>query len=433
MTIQNRLIIFTVKLVQKLVRLLGKGEGTALPGLLVEKFSPALFASYSKQIHKVILVTGTNGKTTTQKAITSILEHSGKKVLANSSGSNMRRGLLSLFVNKSSLSGKLDYEYAVLEIEEATMPRVAKELNPKIIVVTNLYRDQLDAYGEVDRTKNMIRQAIELVPKAEVIINGDDPQLSDLVHLAKNKVSRYAIAPEYLLDFKYEGDKCEREDKPDYLAENIKVAGDLGTKFMVAQTLYAFASPGIYNVYNALAAIAVGLSLGMSSKDIENGLLLMKVAFGRGELIEKDGIAYRLLLTKNPAGLNLVLDLLANVKNPKIVFLLNDKIADGRDVSWIWDAEFEKLLKVEPELIMVGGTRAEELLLRLKYVYGNVTQIAPECYIFGDKLRVYLEPSIKKLIKLIKQDELGDHFYVVPTYTAMLALRHNLLGRALDE
>ena len=432
MNLRKHLTILGAKGTAAAVRILGKGQGTALPGLVVEKFSNQLLEEFAGQIPCVILITGTNGKTTTQTAITSILQNAGNKVLSNGSGSNMRRGLLSLFVKKSSLRGKIKFDQAVLEIEEATMPRVARELKPKYIVVTNLYRDQLDAYGEIERTRQMIRQAIEAAPQAEVIINADDPQLRDLTKGFPNKVFTYGISPEYLPDFSYEG-KGGAGTKADYLADNIIINEDLGSKFKVDGEKFAFNSPGIYNVYNALAAIVVARRQGIKEKDIYEGLQLTKVAFGRGELISRNGITYRLLLAKNPAGLNLVLELLANVRKPKIILMLNDKIADGRDVSWIWDAEFEKRIKIAPAEIFIGGSRAAELLLRLKYVYGSAREVGSGVYHLGDQAKAHLFTKVKDMVKFIEQTEPGAHFYVVPTYTAMLALRKYLLGRSLDE
>lgn len=433
MNLNKHLTIFIAKLATNAARVLGRGQGTALPGLITEKLNPGILAEYAKQIPEIILITGTNGKTTTQQVVTSILTNSGKRVLANTSGSNMRRGLLSLFVNKGNLSGKLDYDCAVFEIEEATMPRVAADLHADHIVVTNLYRDQLDAYGEIDRTKMMIHKAISMLPKATVYLNNDDPQLSDILYKLPNKVVKYAISPEYLLDFRYEGKVNLNSSNVEYLAEKIKINEDLGTRFTVAGVPFAFNSPGVYNVYNALAAIALCSSMKISAKQIEKGLLLTKIAFGRGEIIKKDGNTYRLLLTKNPAGLNLVLDLLKHVPRPNIVLLLNDKIADGRDVSWIWDAAFEKLLEVKPASVVVGGSRAADLLVRLKYVYGKSLQLSPQEYVLGETLKVYYEPNVKELIKYLKQDESAKLYYVVHTYTAMLEFRKNLLGKALEN
>jgi lipid II isoglutaminyl synthase (glutamine-hydrolysing) len=425
--------IILVKTTHFLVRLFGKGEGTALPGLIVEKLAPDLLGYFAAQIPNVILITGTNGKTTTQNAVTSILRHSGKKVLSNKSGSNMKRGLLSLFINKCTLWGSLKYDYAVLEIEEATMPKVTAELKPKQIVITNLYRDQLDAYGEIERTRTMFRRGLELAPQAVVVLNNDDPQLRGLAKDLANKVVTVAIDPEYLLEFKYEGTQPESRKRPDLLAEKIVINEELGTEFKVGIRKFAFASPGIFNVYNALAAIACCQVAGISDQDIEKGLLLMPVTFGRGEVITRRGITYRLLLAKNPAGLNLVFDLLTNTSKPNLILILNDKIADGRDVSWIWDAKFEKLADIKPDPVILSGTRAEELLLRLKYAFGNMSKIDDRHYIINNKLDVYIESDIKAMLLMIEQNELGDYFYVVHTYTGMLAFRKLLAGKSLDE
>lgn len=430
MVIKTKATIATVKAVQRLVRFLGKGQGTALPGLISEKLSPDLLQYFAKQIPNIILITGTNGKTTTQNALTSILRAHGKRVLANSSGSNMRRGLLSQFISKCDRQGVLHYDLAVLEIEEATLPKVAKELSPKTIIFTNLYRDQLDAYGEIDRTKRMFRQALELLPETTVVLNADDPRLEDLTKGLSNRVVSFALDPEYILDFKYEGEKVV--NKPDFKADKIKINDDLGTKFRVGEQEYVCASPGIFNVYNALAAIVAAKLIDIPVSDIKKGLLLMKAPFGRGEVIKKNGITYRLLLAKNPAGLNLVLKLLKNTDNPNLIMLLNDKIADGRDVSWIWDADFELLKEIMPDPIILGGSRAEELLLRLKYAYSDMRKVSEQLYLINGKVRVYLVPDISELVNFVERERLGDYYYVIHTYTAMLAFRKKVLGKSLE-
>jgi len=372
--IKTNATIATVKLVQKLIKLIGRGQGTALPGLISERMAPELLAYFAKQIPLRVLITGTNGKTTTQNALTSILQANGKKVLANRSGSNMRRGLLSQFIGKCDANGKLHYDVAVLEIEEATLPKVVEELNPQYIIFTNLYRDQLDAYGEIDRTRKMFAKALELSPGSIAIINSDDPRLKDLTAGLINREVKFSLHPDYILDFKYEGDR--KFEKSDFQADKVKINEDLGTNFRVGEQEYVCASPGIYNVYNALAAIVAAKLMDVSVADIKKGLLLMKAPFGRGEVLKKNGITYRLLLAKNPAGLNLVFKLLLNTDNPNLILLLNDKIADGRDVSWIWDADFELLRAINPDPIIIGGTRAEDLLLRLKYGFGGVSKIS---------------------------------------------------------
>lgn len=432
MAVKNQATISIVKLVQKAVRLLGRGQGTALPGLISEKMSPKLLKYFADQIPHKILITGTNGKTTTQIALTSILRSSGKRVLANSSGSNMRRGLLSLFISKCDKSGKLNYDYAVLEIEEATLPKVVEELNPEVVVLTNLYRDQLDAYAEIDRTKEMFVKALKLSPSAKVVFNGDDPRLSDVLKGLGNEFFKFGLDPSYILDFKYEGEHLKNQ-KNDLLATKIKVNDDLGTRFKIGEEEYSFASPGIFNVYNALAAVASASTLGVSIPDIKKGLLLMKTPFGRGEVLKINAITYRLLLAKNPAGLNLVLQLLKHTENPNLIILLNDKIADGRDVSWIWDADFELLKEINPNLIILGGSRAEELLLRLKYTFGEVVKIGERMYLIDNKIQIYFTPDINELVNFVEREKISKYFYVIHTYTAMLEFRKRLLGKALND
>lgn len=431
MAIRNNATITTAKLVAKLVKFMGKGQATALPGLISEKMSPDLLSFFSSQIPLKILITGTNGKTTTQKALASIFESSGKRVLANRSGSNMRRGLLSNFISKCDPKGQLDYDVAVLEIEEASLPKVVVELDPQYIIFTNLYRDQLDAYGELDRTRGMFIKALSLVPKAVAIINADDPRLDGIIEGLSNKKVTFSLHPDYILDFKYEGD--ESKARSDFQAHKIKINDDLGTKFWVLDQEYVCSSPGVFNVYNALAAIVAAKLNNISVADIKKGLLLMKAPFGRGEVIKKNGINYRLLLAKNPAGLNLVFKLLLNTKDPNLILLLNDRIADGRDVSWIWDADFEILNKIKPDPIIVGGRRAEELLLRLKYTFDNIHKISEQHYVVNNKINIYFVPDISELVNFIEREKIGDYFYVIPTYTAMLEFRKRLLGHSLDE
>lgn len=430
--INNQATISVVKLVQKAVRLLGRGEGTALPGLISEKMSPKLLKFFADQIPHKILITGTNGKTTTQIALSSILRASGKRVLANASGSNMRRGLLSLFISKCDRRGKLNYDYAVLEIEEATLPKVVQELNPEVLVFTNLYRDQLDAYAEIDRTKEMFVKALKLSPQAKVVFNGDDPRLSDILKGLENECLKFGLDPSYILDFKYEGEHLKNQ-KNDLVASKIKINDDLGTRFQIEDEEYSFASPGIFNVYNALAAVASAKSLKILIPDIKKGLLLMKTPFGRGEVLKKNSITYRLLLAKNPAGLNLVFQLLKHTNKPNLIILLNDKIADGRDVSWIWDADFGLLKDIGPNMVILGGSRAEELLLRLKYTFEDVVKMGERAYLIDKKIQVFFTPDIKELVNFVEREKLSKYFYVIHTYTAMLEFRKRLLGKALNE
>jgi len=233
MQVRHHLAIIFAKIVQKVLVLITKGRGSALPGLLVEKFDPGILKFFSSQIPNIVLITGTNGKTTTQKALVSVLRGAGKKVLTNSTGSNMKRGLIAHLIMDSDFNGKLNVDYAVLEVEEATMPKVTGDLSPKHIIVTNLFRDQLDAYGEIDRTKTMIHQAISQAPKAIIIKNADDPKLFDILEGLKNENICFGIEKKYQENFKYEGDSLAKAHC--IRADQIEVTeDDLSTKFVLS-------------------------------------------------------------------------------------------------------------------------------------------------------------------------------------------------------
>ena len=437
MQIRHNFAVLLAKTISKVLILLNKGQGSALPGLVVEKIDPQILTFFAKQIPNIILVTGTNGKTTTQKALVSILKIANKKVLSNSSGSNMKRGLISGFIKRASITGKLDYDYAVLEVEEATMPRVVNELQPMQILVTNLFRDQLDAYGEIDRTKKFIKNAISISPKALVIQNADDPQLQDLLKGLENKSISFGLQGQYLFDFKYEGKMTNIKNC--LRAKDIEInPEDLSTTFILpiskeTEQKYIFPAPGIYNVYNALAAIISAQELKIPNSDIKKGLRLMEIAFGRGEEIILDDMKFKILLAKNPAGMDLVLQLLTLVKSPQTIFLLNVKIADGKDVSWIWDSKFELLKKINPKIIICSGSRGWDLLLRIKYVYGNLQKRSIDNYVTSSGIEIFLVEDQSDLINFLKLKGFKGNFYLIPTYTAMLAFRKLTLGKAIDE
>jgi UDP-N-acetylmuramyl tripeptide synthase len=287
-----------------------------------------------------------------------------------------------------------------------------------------------------------------------------------------NKEIPFGLDHEFLFDFKYEG--ASPVDKECVRAVNIEInPDDLSTKFSLSSGnfpdggspkldsqnqssqngsfqnrdfqkgsfqsgdaqdhKYSFPAPGVYNVYNALSAIISAQNLGIAGADIEKGLRLMEIAFGRGEMIKVADLTFTVLLAKNPAGMNLVLQLLTILKNPQTIFLLNDKIADGRDVSWIWDSNFELLKKIRPKVIICSGKRAWELLLRIKYVYGKLTQRALKDYISPDGVEIFLVENQDEILDFIKLKGMKGNFHLIPTYTAMLDFRKLTLGEALGE
>lgn len=417
--------IFTIvlaKAITFLLKIITRSGATALPGLITQKLHPSILQHFAKQIPHIIVITGTNGKTTTQTLLREILQKSGYTVLSNKSGSNLKRGLISEFIKTANISGKIQVDYAILEIEEATMPKVIQDLQPEQIIVTNIYRDQLDAYGEIDRTQSFITTAINMVPTATVILNGDDPRVVEISEDIKNQVMFYGVEQEAIKDFKYEGLQ-KNMLKHITRADKIKIKQDLSTSFRYSMTEYELQTPGVFHIYNALAAIISAKFFRIKDNLIKAALAETKPAFGRGEVINKDGIDYHVLLVKNPAGLILSLNLLKKLDSPNVAFLLNDNIADGRDVSWIWDSELEILNEIKPKFIACSGTRSYDMLLRVKYALGGLDTSKTKASVYENESALH-QDLLQKEIKQI---------YVLPTYTAMLSLRKFLTGKALNE
>ena len=447
------LALFTAKLIIFFTKLTGRGSGSALPGLWADRIDHSLLDSLSSELKDgIILVTGTNGKTTVSKLILEALEASGITVITNRSGSNLRRGILSSLIKASNLSGRFSASVGLFEVDEASMRRVAKELNPKQIIVLNIFRDQLDRYGELDTTASLIGEAIALC-EATVILNSDDPlvaSLSSYVTDKRNVVyfgiealpSKLATADHSVAD----SDRCPKcserlifsrvfyshlghyscptghfdRPKPNFVISKLFENGSKGSKFEISisgkRTSIALNLPGVYNLYNGLAAIA---SLSTSKADIntiEKSLAQSKAAFGRFEEISWRGKKIILLLIKNPTGCTQVLEtFLVNSTKPKILLAINDDFADGRDISWLWDVKFE-LLKNLSATIVTTGTRAAEMSLRLHYADIASTQHSDT------------EEALERYADTLSHGETG---YILPTYTAMLRIRKALEVEAI--
>ncbi|MBD3281109.1 DUF1727 domain-containing protein [Candidatus Dojkabacteria bacterium] len=409
--------VFALKTIVNLLNLLRPGSGTALPGLLAERYAPELFEKFSSQLERVILITGTNGKTTTRNLLSSILDQAEITHFSNREGSNMKRGVISTFIKESSWFAKLKTKTAIIEVEEATLPRIVESLTPEILIITNLFRDQLDAYGEVNKTQEYIKTAIDKSPETKLVLNADDPLVRDLAEGVKEEnVTFYSIEETAREKFNYEGNESLLKPlKEAVQAKSIEVTGQLHTRFQINLINYELKIPGIFHVYNATAAILAAKELGIAQNKIQGGFKGVEPAFGRGEQLGR----FKILLVKNPAGLTLTLDMLKNSKHANILLILNDNIADGRDVSWIWDAEVEKIDEIAPKNVFVSGTRAEDMALRLKYAQEFSRQ----------KYDVLVESDLCKMIEQIDEKlRRGELCYVLPTYTAMNEFR-KLLGK----
>ncbi len=424
-------ILLSSRLLVLGLRVSKRGSGTALPGLIVSKYFPFAFEALVNQIPNIIVITGTNGKTTTQTILNSLLSQSSEvKLLRNSAGANLLQGILSELMRQSNDFGSLDFTHAVLEVEEATLPRIAKALKPKIIAVTNLYRDQLDAYGEIDITEAYIRDGIAQSPKAIVVLNGDDPRTSRLADGLGNQTHYVSLPPEYTDSLPYEGETRNTDEIADNIlrSQNIRINDDLTTSFDIQGTVdnvdvqyhnAQISSPGFFHVYNALTAVTIGKLLKIDDQKLMQGLKAFEPAFGRGELLVKTegqkSINYRLLLIKNPASFTLNLDLLRKIPRLRLILAINDNTADSKDVSWLWDSELELLNEANIDWIFCTGVRAKDMHLRLKYAF------------LDPAIPISTMESIQAAIdqSFDKADD-GETICVMPTYTSMLEFRKRM-------
>jgi UDP-N-acetylmuramyl tripeptide synthase len=436
-------------------RALGRGGGTALPGVVAERVEPRLVERLAVQLgHGSIIVTGTNGKTTTAHMLSSIATKAGYRPLHNRSGSNLMRGVATALLDSAGPLGRLsdaERRFGVFEVDEATLPEAVRAVRPRVLLFTNLFRDQLDRYGEVDSIAARWRNTLAAAPESTIaVLNADDPSVAALRESAPGPVVFYGVddraaaldiaehaadsrwcagcGSEYAYDPLFYGHvghwRCPGCDKarpqPDVRATSIRLAPGGDTDLSVAtpqgEMALSVRLSGLYNAYNALAALAGGLALGFGPATVRAGIEAVDAAFGRQECFEIDGRRVQVFLGKNPAGLNQVLRTIAAVPGEKrLLLLLNDDIADGRDVSWIWDADFELLAQGVASTV-VSGRRAEDMALRLKYAG------------FPPDLPV-VKGTDEALTQALRQTPPGEKLFVLPTYTAMLEVRGLLAKR----
>ncbi len=436
-------------------RISRRGGGTAIAGLAALRVDPHIVRRLAAQAGAgAIVVTGTNGKTTTSLMLSRIADAAGVRPLHNRSGSNLMRGVAAMLVEEATLTGAIDHareRLAILEVDEATLPEIVGELVPRAVVFTNLFRDQLDRYGEVDTVaKSWERALASLPPEATIALNADDPAVAHLGDSGRGRVLYYGVedagvavdADEHASDFRTCLDcgaelaysltfyghlghwRCSRctnaRPSPQVRLASVALDAD-ATDLLIelpdgAELRVRLPLAGVYNAYNALAAAAGALALGLSRDAVASALGGFSAAFGRQEVFLIDGREVRVLLGKNPTGLNQVLrTLAARPGDKRLLFFLNDGIADGRDISWIWDTDFETL-RPQAAWTLAAGTRCEDLALRLKYAG------------FGDD--VAIEHNTRAALRrALEATPPGGELYVVPTYTAMLEVRELLAGK----
>jgi len=422
-------------------RLAGRG-GTSLPGKLLLRLEPRAIARLARGLERSAVISATNGKTTTAAMVAAILERGGARLVSNRAGANMAGG-----VAGALLEGRGDT--GLFEVDEFWLEQVAGQLEPDAILLANLFRDQLDRYGELESIADRWAAMAAATPSA-LVLNADDPLVADLgrtredvtsfgvedramalpglQHAADSTHCRRCGAP-YRYDAVFLGhlghfhcDACgQTRPVPQVAATQITLDGVRGARFTLAtpsgEAEVALPLPGLYNVYNALGAAALAHRLGAPLADIAAGLGAVAPAFGRAEAVQLGGRDVSIMLVKNPAGANEVLRTLAlEPGEHDVLAVLNDQIADGRDVSWIWDADFE-LLAPQVRRAVCAGSRAPEMALRLKYAG------VPED-------RLHVEAALPAALDLAVSGAAGSgRLFALPTYTAMLALRRELVRR----
>jgi UDP-N-acetylmuramyl tripeptide synthase len=431
------------KTVTALVQWFRLGAASVLPGEIARRLHPRLLALLSEQVKQgVILVVGTNGKTTTSLFLRTILENQGLQVTHNATGANLINGLITALLADANLIGQLKTDYAILEVDENVLPLVLRECQPRVILALNLFRDQLDRYGEVDAISQRWLAAIApLSAKTTIVLNADDPTLSHLGQRLNQRVCYFGLSePQlYLEEIPHAVDSIYCPScghSLDYRGVYLSHLGDFtcpSCGFSKSQP--AFHSSewpqiliGVYNKYNTLAAGLVARELGINNERIFDNIKNFKAAFGRAEELTVAGKHVRILLSKNPVGMNetirAVNDIKAAGKSSTTLFVLNDRIPDGTDVSWIWDVDTEKLVALGGNFI-VSGDRVYDMALRLQYSREQINTDPEQMKLIVEE---DLATALDKALEMTPSDET---LHILPTYSAMLEVRGLLTGRKI--
>lgn len=450
-----KLALATSKALTGGIRRLGRGGGTAFPGMVANRIDPRILEKLAGQLpHGVAIVAGTNGKTTSSRMLANVLQASGHRVVHNRSGSNLVRGISGAFAEEASIWGGCPPDIGVIEADENALPDVIRQTNPRLILLLNLFRDQLDRYGELETITRLWAPAIASLPAdTTLVVNADDPNLAALAETSNARVVTFGLETEghELPELPHAADaafcrRCEtrfdydaiyvshlghyhcpncgyRRPDLDVAATSIDFEGmeRLRLGFRVDKTPYEVdvALPGLYNAYNALGVVAASHALGIPPETIAGALGTFEAAFGRLEKINYRGRHLTLALSKNPVGFNEVLRMLTTepVTSPVIVGI-NDLYADGTDISWLWDVDFETLAS-EPHtgMILPAGIRGDDLAVRMKYAG------LPAGRLDTSLLDLSFAEVVRKLPEIIAE---GEQVFVLLTYTAMLQLRRAL-------
>lgn len=456
----DRVAVAFGKVAAKTIRILGAGLGSNLPGRVARKFAPEVLSHLAGQSKRgVIAVTGTNGKSTTSGLLSSVLKTAGFTLIHNRQGANLVTGITATLVDAASWDGHINTDYCLFEIDEAALPLVAKETTLSVVVVTNLFRDQLDRFGELDTTAKLIEKGISTC-KSPAILNADDPNVCQLVpdntrlffgldaaHCeidsqktqdGDGQAMELSYCAKCGAEITYEcffyGQlghwKCSscsyKRPEPTIVATHIQLLA-AGSRFRLTdkrQNLSVEVKlpiPGLFNVYNALAAAACAVKLGVTLESIKQGLQSYSTLFGRSEKISLLGKSALIQLIKNPAGASQTVKAVVEDKTARVLIAINDNYADGRDISWLWDADFEPLKNVKGTII-VSGVRADDMAVRMKYAGVEAE-------------RIICVPKLERALRQALNDTApSETLWVLPTYTCLLELQKivKTMGQSLS-
>lgn len=403
------------KTVRYIARL--RGGGSALPGLFVERIDPSFVRDTLAQLpHGVVLISGTNGKTTTTKMVVELLESQGLTVFTNRTGSNFVRGVAAALLGEVNHDGKIHADIAVLELDEAHAVHFVARIQPKYSLLLNVMRDQLDRFGEIDATARMLQKIAEATTDG-VVLNREDPRvLSIATRLSDKEVRYFGLADDLRARFPSDDDMHGMSASPKQLPD-----ADVSLKAFQADTATFLIDTkpvdttlklqGIYNIYNSAAALAlVRMIIGnnINQQKLISSLSEITPAFGRGETLTVGGQPLELVLVKNPSGFRLGLESFSPAGYATMI-AINDNYADGRDMSWLWDVDFDSLRAAG--VAEITGTRAYDMALRMQY----------------DEVAVsHIDVSISRALKHFLNNNSRSPKRIYCTYTAMMSLRREL-------
>ncbi|MBC7247405.1 MAG: Mur ligase family protein [Actinobacteria bacterium] len=433
-------------------RRLGMGAGSNFPGRVMLRLDPHAPEEMASRLPRgCVLVSGTNGKTTTSNLLAAMLREGGMRPVHNRVGANLITGITAALAQASDLAGNPRGDIGLFEVDEATLPAAVARLRPRLVIITNLFRDQLDRYGELETLARKMDGALgALAPDAAVLLNADDPLVASLGRESRASLHYYGIECEEVTETslrhaadskhcrtcgtaltfsahyfahmgKYRCPRCgSTRPQASFTALRVRPRGSAGSEVLLSTPQWEvdlhLGLPGLYNVHNLLAAAGGACLLGLGREEVEKGVAGYATAFGRGERIPVDGRELFLVLSKNPTGFNEVIRTLKGEGTGLVVLAaLNDRIADGRDVSWIWDVDFEELAPL-PRCLVATGTRAHDMALRMKYAGLDPSRL---------EVRGDLKEALRTALGRARE---GETVYALTTYTATLDLRR-LLSR----